>query len=435
MRNYISKTLFIGMLCLSTIGIISVAKAEGEYLLGPRDKVRINIVEWRATLDEIHSWNAVNRVYVVAANGAITIPLVGRIRATGLNTSQLSDKISTKLQEKMDLATEPDTTVEVVEYRPFFILGLVDKPGEYAFRPGLTVLQALSISGGIQRSKKINAYSLERERINNEGTIRNLIRVLSMFEIRQLRLQSELDGKDELHIPLDVARDLRRSGFQAFVTRAMVAYKDHSVNRKVKLKGIVEKRKLVAKRITALKEQVKYKNQEIKLILIQRKKIRYLRKRKLVNNKERFRLMQLHTLALGSLSEIKVEQIEAENSYLDLSQKIEQARSELKRNITTELEEIGSKIRQSAEELRTANILKKNILTNDTYISHQNSRDDAEKSTNPIAYKIVRSKNGILSEFDVTGGFHIRPGDVLKINRQTADDNLMSKVQRSATIQ
>jgi polysaccharide export outer membrane protein len=80
-------------------------------------------------------------------SGNIAIPLLGAVHAAGLTTGQLSDAIATDLQKK-DLLKNPSVSVEVLAYRPFFILGEVTKPGEYPYEPGMTVLTAVSIAGG-----------------------------------------------------------------------------------------------------------------------------------------------------------------------------------------------------------------------------------------------------------------------------------------------
>jgi polysaccharide export outer membrane protein len=80
-------------------------------------------------------------------SGNIAIPLLGSVHAAGLTTAQLGDTIATDLQKK-ELLKNPSVSVEVIAYRPFFVLGEVTKPGEYPYEPGMTVLTAASIAGG-----------------------------------------------------------------------------------------------------------------------------------------------------------------------------------------------------------------------------------------------------------------------------------------------
>lgn len=90
----------------------------------------------------------------------MSLPLVGEIQAAGVTPADLGRIIGDQLKERLGMIDAPDTAVEVVQYRPFYIIGQVDKPGEYPYRPGLTVLQALSVAGGMQRISDMGLFRL-----------------------------------------------------------------------------------------------------------------------------------------------------------------------------------------------------------------------------------------------------------------------------------
>jgi polysaccharide biosynthesis/export protein len=93
--------------------------------------------------------------------GTIAVPLLGAIPATGLTSSELERKIEHDLKEKK-LLNDPSVSVEVVGYRPMFILGEVSKPGQYPYEPGMTVLTAVAIAGGFTYRAQTNYASLLR---------------------------------------------------------------------------------------------------------------------------------------------------------------------------------------------------------------------------------------------------------------------------------
>jgi protein involved in polysaccharide export with SLBB domain len=68
------------------------------------------------------------------------------VKANGLSTSELAVVIQNAL--KNGYITNPQVSVEVLNYRPFYILGEVTKPGEYPFANGLTVLNAVATANG-----------------------------------------------------------------------------------------------------------------------------------------------------------------------------------------------------------------------------------------------------------------------------------------------
>lgn len=115
------------------------------YTLGTGDKLRINVFGQPELSGE----------FVVDGTGAISLPLIGQVTAVGLSTQDLETTIATNLSNGFLL--EPRVSAEVINYRPFYILGEVGRPGEYPFNSGLTVLNAVAAAGGFtyRANKKV----------------------------------------------------------------------------------------------------------------------------------------------------------------------------------------------------------------------------------------------------------------------------------------
>ncbi len=108
------------------VSFLGVTGAQAEtYRLGVQDKLKIHVSEWPALTGE----------FTVGADGQVSLPIVGEIKAMGLLTGELAAMISRRLQEKGALKDPPDTAVDIASYRPFYILGQVATPGEYSYRP------------------------------------------------------------------------------------------------------------------------------------------------------------------------------------------------------------------------------------------------------------------------------------------------------------
>jgi len=115
----------------------AVAPVDQGYQLGAGDKVRIIVFGEDSLTGE----------YLVPGGaGKIAFPLVGDVVAGGLTVGQLETEIENAL--KNGFLKEPRVSIEVLEYRPFFILGEVMKPGEYPYTNGLTVLNAVATANG-----------------------------------------------------------------------------------------------------------------------------------------------------------------------------------------------------------------------------------------------------------------------------------------------
>ena len=108
----------------------------GAYVLGPNDRVRLKVYGEPDIAGE----------YEVDSGGHISVPLAGRIKAAGLTTRQLERSITAALAK--GIVRDPRVNVEIALYRPYYILGEVKKSGEYPYRLGLTVLDAVASAGG-----------------------------------------------------------------------------------------------------------------------------------------------------------------------------------------------------------------------------------------------------------------------------------------------
>ena len=110
--------------------------------------------------------------------GTIQYPVLGEIQVKGLTTGELEQKITSGLRDAQYLK-HPKVTVNIDEYRPFFVNGEVYKPGGYPYVPGLTVLKAVSLAGGFKdRASKSNMFVVrdgapneQRKKVNMDTPI------------------------------------------------------------------------------------------------------------------------------------------------------------------------------------------------------------------------------------------------------------------------
>ncbi len=127
-----------------------------EYVLGPNDRVRL----------KVYGETDITGEYEVDNNGFVSIPLAGHIRAGGLTTRQLERAISSALSK--GIVRDPRVNVEVASYRNFYILGEVKKGGEYPYRLGLTVMDAVATAGGFTYRANENKAYLRRSGSSTE---------------------------------------------------------------------------------------------------------------------------------------------------------------------------------------------------------------------------------------------------------------------------
>jgi polysaccharide export outer membrane protein len=76
----------------------------------------------------------------------VSLPLAGTIRAVGLTQPQFEQELAKKF--KSEYLRNPKVTVTIQQYRPIYLVGEIEKQGEYAYKPGLNVLTAMAMAGG-----------------------------------------------------------------------------------------------------------------------------------------------------------------------------------------------------------------------------------------------------------------------------------------------
>jgi polysaccharide export outer membrane protein len=121
------------------------------YRLGPGDEVRIGVF----------GFDSMSNSYVVSDSGTISMPLLSTIEVKGKTPAEVEALIADLLRTK-ELAPSPSVTAQVQKYRPFFILGEVQQPGQYSYVPGMSVLTAVSVAGGYTFRANKNEVAITR---------------------------------------------------------------------------------------------------------------------------------------------------------------------------------------------------------------------------------------------------------------------------------
>lgn len=132
-----------------------------DYRFGPGDKLRI------ITFDHENLTNE----FVVGSNGTISFPLLGDVQAAGLTAPQLQEELASSLTEGGYVVT-PVVNVEVLEFRPFYILGEVNQPGAFPFSPGMTVANAVASAGGFTYRANERRVYIRRANSASETEVR-----------------------------------------------------------------------------------------------------------------------------------------------------------------------------------------------------------------------------------------------------------------------
>jgi len=133
----------------------SADSSDEGYRLGPRDQIRVSVF----------NQNDLTGDYVLDGEGRFAMPLIGTMNAKGLTPLELSQRIIDRL--KPDYLISPRVSVEVANYRPYFLIGEVKSTGSFPYVEGINYLTAIAMAGGYSyRAKKDVVYVT---RAGNEG--------------------------------------------------------------------------------------------------------------------------------------------------------------------------------------------------------------------------------------------------------------------------
>ena len=156
---------------------VAAAQQSAAYRLATGDKVAISVFGE----DEL-SMNV-----TLSDEGILKYPSLGEIRVAGLTVQELERAIADGLRG--DYLINPEVTVTIQQFRPFFLKGEVNRPGSYEYQPGLTLEKALALAGGLsQRAargkvevKRANSNSFERADMNDPIYAGDVINVPQSF--------------------------------------------------------------------------------------------------------------------------------------------------------------------------------------------------------------------------------------------------------------
>lgn len=132
------------------------ARLVSDYRLGSGDELRLIV----------YGEEALSGQFVVDGTGYVSLPLVGEIEASGKTVREFQRSVEASL--KQGYLNDPRVSAEVLNFRPFYILGEVSRPGEYPYSDGLTVLNAVATAGGFTYRANTKTVMIKRTGSNSE---------------------------------------------------------------------------------------------------------------------------------------------------------------------------------------------------------------------------------------------------------------------------
>jgi polysaccharide biosynthesis/export protein len=156
-RTYVAQAPMVYTAPMADPVVAQPVAYDTAYHLDAGDKLRV----------VVYGQEGLTNTYAIDAAGSITMPLIGAVPARGRTPHGLAAEITAKLRN--GYIRDPSVAVEIDSYRPFFILGEVQAPGQYPYVPNMTVESAVAIAGGFTPRAKRNMVTVTHTDAGGSG--------------------------------------------------------------------------------------------------------------------------------------------------------------------------------------------------------------------------------------------------------------------------
>ena len=139
--------------------VVNGTARNDDYKLGPGDRVRVTV----------YGEEDLSGEFQLDSAGYVRLPLIGQIPASGHSAFQLEGNVESALEN--GYLRSPRVSIEVTTYRPFYIIGQVNRPGQYAYVSNMSALDAVGLAGGFTEHAVESVVHIRHEGESKEHTV------------------------------------------------------------------------------------------------------------------------------------------------------------------------------------------------------------------------------------------------------------------------
>ena len=392
-----------------------VADAEEPYHLGPLDQLQVKVSDLRAGTGEAYQWQAFNGDFTVGASGRVSLPVVGEIQASGRTTTDIATDIEDRLKTKAGLATKPDASVQIIKFRPFYVIGAVEKPGGYDFRPNLTVLQGISLAGGIQRVPTDVLLQFVREALQSRGEINQLSAKRFALIARQARLDAEIKDAS-LSFPPELEARSKEPELARILREERLALDARRSSLTAQITNLKQSKEYLTEQITSLLSKDANTGEQIQIIKQELTRISGLVSKGLSAMPRQIETSQTLATLESSRLDVQIAVIRARQDISRADRDILDLKDQRRNTALQELAETRININETTAKLESA----KNLLYQAEIRSPATIVANAEAYTRP-EYIILRRRNGKSEQVTLEEGDLLQPGDVVRVQPRLSE--------------
>ncbi|MBU2532202.1 MAG: polysaccharide biosynthesis/export family protein [Alphaproteobacteria bacterium] len=414
---HVFSALALGGILAGPLSLAAGAADDSVYRLRVSDKLAIKVGQWKPVEEKYEDWSGLSGTYTIGADGKISVAMAGSIQAAGETTEAVAERIAVLLQTKIGLTNKPAASVEIAEYNPVYVVGGVTTPGEFKYRPNLTVIQAVGLAGGLLRARTLQLRA-DRDRLTAVRDYNVLKLERWALLAKKARLMAELNEREKIEAPMTLiaapsAEHLIKAE-QAILDSRRRAFKS-------KIAAIEDLRKILKQKLQKLDEEIKIRTRQLKSTKQQLEDASELLKRGLTTKPRESGLEVVVTdfesklIALEVLNLTTEQQLNATvRDELDL--------------INTLRQEIVDGLKTTQQELDVTNtkLVAAEALLNEAATFASMMADTKGDSKTKFSYTVQRRIEGVVQTVNAEEVTALQPGDTLQVIITSSDPTMQT---------
>jgi len=389
-------------------GVFSEAVADGDQF-EPQTKIRLTVVQWMPSKGIYEKWDALGGEFMISQARTVSLPIIGTISVGNLDGAGLAGEIARQLKSKIGLVQTPEATIEILERPPIYVIGDVNKPGEYGFHPGLTVLQSVAMSGGEFRPS--NGSKGVSDKTGYVGQLQEIGNSILRSKIKIARLQAEMsDGKDmRLEPDMQDGQGVAAAIFEQ--EKIIYAARMNDMDRQSK--SYAELRDLLTSEIATIEKKISSTDEDIASVEKELTNVKSMVERGIALPSRQSDLERTLRSYHGNRLDLVTAIMRARQNIAETTRSLDGLYDKQRTEVAVELQAEQASLDQQKLKRETTQKLLLEALSGDT-----GSQDDASGAT--LAFSVTRREGASIRDIPASDSTVLQPGDVVRVSRKLA---------------
>lgn len=391
---------------LSVSGGVFSPVLANDHPFVPQTKIRLTVVQWMPTKGIYEKWDALGGEFLISQEKTVSLPIIGTLPVGNLDGAGLAAEIASKLKDKIGLVQTPEATIEILEQPPVYVVGDVNKPGEYEFHPGLTVLQSLAMSGG--EFRPANGSLGASDKTGYVGQLQESANSILRSKVRIARLQAEMAGAKEMRFEPE-AQDNPALATAVFEQeKVILAARLNDMDRQSK--SYMELRDLLSSEISTIEKKIVNTDDDIASVQKELTNVKSMVERGIALPTRQSDLERTLRSYHGNRLDLVTAIMRARQNIAETTRNLDGISDKQRTEVASELQAEQASLDQQKVKRETTQKLLLEALSGD-------ATTQGEAAAIKLSFSVTRQEGGVIRDFAASDSTVLQPGDVVRVAR------------------